>query len=179
MYLIHGLESWYNHIMWLIGYQRIYDIDSNRELTPLYCLIKIMDFFGMRGYEKNDKVRNKIGIYKMMKYGCERYIMYDKKVSSINYNLKTIRMRYQDIVKIEYEKNGEMIDITEAKNRYHCIERDRDRDKETENEMLHDMIKFHLLILGVKDPVNANIMRKKFDDELLKHTITTNSISVI
>ncbi len=177
MYSYYTIITCFNYMLWLIGYQRIYDIDTGTELTLIYHLMKIMNYCCLKGNNKYDVVRRRIGICKRRKNKSERYILYNKKITDTKEEIEITMKRNHDIAKIEIDRNGEMIDITDAKMDYYCVNDIR----MTEYDKISDMIKFYLLTKNIKRefPVNVKITRIYFDDELLKHTQITEIINIM
>lgn len=177
VYAYYTKNMCFNYLLWFFGYQRIYDIDTGTELTLMYHLMKIMKYCHLKGNNKFDVVKRRIGICKNTKTQCERYILYNKKITDTKEKVEIAIERYHDVIKIEIDRNGEMIDVTEAKMNYYCVKNGGmgERDK------ICDMIKFYLLTKRIKIelPVKVKITRKYFDSALLKHTQTTEVINIM
>ena len=184
MYINNLCEICKKYIPWFMGYMRIYDIDQGIELTYDYYVMKIIS---MMGYQSN--VIKKIGICGTAKGKPVRYILHDKTINQIHWikNENELRLiRTHEISKIiihDKDNDSKMnIDVTDAKKNYYEIKIDENHlgTSEYENEKISDMIKLYMLSRGMslRKPMDAMIVRKIFDDEIIRYIDTCEIINI-
>ncbi len=157
----------YNFVLRILGYTRVYDIETNADLTFLYYALKIFNKYCAFGI---DITYRKIGVCKYQDNKYTRFVCYNKHILEIE-NEKLSSKNYHTIKKIELIGPMKSINVTDAKNNFYDIESHTD---------LCDMIKFYKIYSGKKINTSEKILitREYFDEDLLELITTQEEINV-
>jgi hypothetical protein len=171
MYLKFTVYCIVNYLLRILGYRRVYDIETGIDLTSIYYCLTYVKSFGIN----LDIKYSKLGISRYIDDRYTRYICYDHYLSEID-NIMLSSKKYHDIKKIEIKDNGRLLlDVTKAKNNFY------DNGFATS---IRDMIKFYLVTSGKNLDILTKsssivITREFFDDDQLELVTAHEEIYVL
>jgi len=182
LYLRIYFSRFFNFIMRLLGYTRIYDLESGQELTMFYHGIRILSLLKLPLFF--DITYPCLGICTYSDDRYMRYVCYDTKLLSAVKEKNILSSKhYHSIKKIELinvRDDPELIDVTIAKDQLYDVSFTRPYDVIRFYQIIHNVFKtYDSFDKYVTNNINSiRIHREQFDDDMLEFVTTIEEVYI-